>query len=81
MVFSRWNNDALFSVSIQELNNNEQLNLGSLKSSIANIMMDIHLDAVDNNDNFCQNRSRFYYLTPSNYLEFLILYVKFLDNY
>jgi len=77
--FDRWPAEALLAVATRLT---EEVDLGETKQreAITNTCVDVHLIVGDMTIRFREELRRFFYVTPTSYLEFISLYVQLLDE-
>ena len=79
--FDKWSEKALVSVAMKTLKNDKELGLNEeMIKKVARISLEINKNVETESDIFFKQLRRKCYVTPSNFLDFLNLYSKFVKN-
>ncbi|CAF1051829.1 unnamed protein product, partial [Rotaria magnacalcarata] len=78
--FHSWPRDALYSVVIRFLNDNNKLLSNEVSHSIANFMADTHLDINQTSIQYLANERRSYYTTSKTFLEYIKIFQHIYEN-
>ena len=73
--FEKWSNDALYSVALKELSLQENLGIGHYKIILSRSMVEMNQHINDTTDKYYDETKRKIYVTPSNFLELIKVFI------